>query len=532
MPYWDWAKAPPSGQTNTPAAIRDQTVTVTKPSGKVSIPNPLYSYTWGTSLPAEMGGGPYGNSVTTLRRPVANPSRSNNNELNSRMNSLRVSLRDRVYGIFMSGASWGSVSTSAIGVRIAQNGNSPDSFESIHDAVHSTTGGETGGHMYYLDYSSFDPIFWLHHTNIDRLLAMYQVVSPNTYMSNGNVNRPMAQWNRGEAKNQYSPLKPFTKNSAGDYYTSVDVKNTRVLGYVYPETNGSPTAASVRAAVAKLYGPNTSNKKRSTSTGQYEGRPAKEGDYHTVLSIMANKYVMDGSYTVHCFLGDVNAGNSTSNVTVPYPTNSTSPFSNSTSPYSNSTTDFTESPNYVGAYGVLGGSMGTGPNSTTPVITEGCIPLTTALQGKEATGELKSLHPDDVESYLKDNLHYKVIGPGGVELEADKIDGFHVYAKSCKLSPPSSPEELPSLGEYVVIPKATENKPAGKPFVYTPAPIDVFPPTPPTNEEPTGVSPAYPTGTILFPGYTAPEEESGYCVSQQTIEYVDENGKFLYSEKA
>lgn len=528
MPYWDWAKLPPSGQTNVPASIRDQTVSVTKPSGKVTIPNPLYSYTWGTSLPGEMGGGPYGNFPTTLRRPVANPSRSNNNEMNSRMNSLRVNLRDRVYGLFMSGASWGSVSTSAIGVRIAQNGNNPDSFESIHDAVHVTTGGESGGHMYYLDYSSFDPIFWLHHTNIDRLLALYQVISPNSYMANGNINRPMAQWKQGEAKNSNSPLKPFTKNTAGDYFTSNDVKNTRVLGYTYPETNGSPTAASVRSAINSLYGPNSGNKKRSTPTGQYEGRPFKKGDYNTVLSIIANKFVMDGSYSVHCFIGDIGAGNSTANVTVPYPTNSTSP-------YSNSTGDFTDSPSYVGMYGVLGGSKGSNDNTTSPVMTEGCIPLTTALQGKEATGELKSLHPDDVEAYLEKNLHYKVIGPGGVEVPAEQIPGFHVYAKSCEVTPPSSPEELPSLGEYVTIPKATEGKPAGAPFVYTPAPIDIFPPTPPTNEEPaqpTGVSPAYPTGTMAFPYPTAPEEETGYCVSHQTIEYVDESGKFLYAEKA
>jgi tyrosinase len=521
MPYWDWAKAPATGQTNTPTAIRDATVTVTKPSGQVSIPNPLYSYSWGTSLPAEMGGGPYGNVPMTLRRPVPNPSRSNNNELNARMSSLRINLRDRVYGLFMSGASWGSVSTSAIGVRTSQNGNNPDSFESIHDAVHTTTGGESGGHMYYLDYSSFDPIFWLHHTNIDRLLAMYQAVSPDTYMTTGPVTRPMAQWNKGEIKDTNSPLKPFTKNSAGDYFTSADVRNTRVLGYVYPETNGSPTAASVRAAVASLYGPNTSNKKRSSPTGQYEGRPFKEGDYHTVMSIVADKFIMDGSYTVHCFIGDINAGNSTSNVTVPYPTNSTAP-------YSNSTGDFTESPNYVGAYGVLGGSQGTGGNTTSPSITEGCIPLTTALQGKEATGELESLHPDHVEAYLAENLHYKVIGPGGIELEADKIAGFHVYAKCSKVTPPSSPEDLPSLGDYVVIPKATENKPAGKPFVYTPSPIDQLYPA----DQPVGVSPAYPTGSMAFPGYSTPEQENGYCVSQQTIEYVDESGKFLYSEKS
>ena len=517
MPFWDWARTPLSGQTNVPASIRDTTVTVTKPSGKVTISNPLYSYSFGSSLPAEMGGGPFGNSPVTLRRPIPNPPRSNNNEMNQRMNSLRISLRDRVYGLFMSGAAWGSVSTSAIGVRTQQNGNNPDSFESIHDIVHVTVGGDSGGHMYLLDYSAFDPVFWLHHTNIDRLLAMYQVISPNTYMANGNVNHPMAQWNVGEGKNSNSPLKPFTKNSNGDYFTSNDVKKTTVLGYVYPETSGAPTAASVKAAVAALYGTKGSNWKRS-ATGQYEGRPYKNGDYNTVLSVMANKFVMDGSYTVHCFIGDMKAGNSTGHGG--YSANSTTPYSNSTGG-----ADFTEHPNYVGAYGILGGSKGSTGNDT-QVVTEGCIPLTTALQGKEATGELKSLHPDHVEPYLKENLHYKVIGPGGKELDADKITGFHIYAKSCSITPPATPEDLPSLGEYKPIPKATDGKPAGKPFVYKPAPIDVYPPTPSADEHP-GYSPPQPTGTIVFP---RPEDEPGYCVSKQTIQYVDESGKFLYSE--
>jgi tyrosinase len=543
MPYYDWAKFPGSGQPAVPTMIRDATVTVTKPSGQVTIPNPIYSYTWGSSLPSEMGGGPWSNFATTLRRPLSNPTRSNNNEMNARFGSIRISLRDRLYGLFMSGASWGSVTTSQIGVRTRQNGNNPDSFESVHDAVHVTAGGETGGHMYYLDYSSFDPFFWLHHTNIDRLMAMYQVISPNTWVANGNVNRPMAQWKQGEAKNSFSPLKPFTKNTAGTYYTSEDVKNTRIFGYVYPETNGSPSASSVRSAVNNLYGPNAATKKRSTD-GQYEGRPFQDGDYQTVLSVQANKYMMDGSYTVHCFIGD-SSSNST-NATAPYPSNSTSPYTNSTSPSSNGTDDydFTQSPNYVGAYSILGGYMAGGGNASNPVITEGCLPLTTALQGKEASGYLPSLHPDDVEPYLATNLEYKIIGPGNVEIPADSIPDFHVYVKACKVTPATSSDELPELGEYELLPGATEGKPAGEPFTYTPGPYDYV--TPGEGEDwepgypspsetsvpsayPTGsVSPAYPTGVFPYP--TNPESEDGYCISKQTVKYVDPAGNFLYQE--
>lgn len=534
MPYWDWAQD--GGSNTVPTVIRDQTVTVTKPSGRVSIANPLYSYTWGNSLPSEMGGGPWNNFATTLRRPVGNPTRSNNNEMNARFNALRVSLRDRVFALFSSKQSWGDASTSQIGVRTDVSGSGVDSFESVHDVIHNTAGGESGGHMYYLDISSFDPIFWLHHTNIDRLLAMYQLIVPNTYVSNGNTNRGMAQWQRGEPKNAYTPLKPFTKNNRGDYYTSQDVKETRVLGYHYPETSDR-SYSQVARAVTQLYGAGQRTLTRrdnetSYETGQYQGRPIKEGDYHHVLSVTADKYAMDGSYTVHCFIGKPSS-NSTSNSTAPFP------ISNSTAPYTNGTSgegdydaskDYTQDPNYVGAYGILGGMKAHGgSNNTEPVMTEGALPLTTCLQGKEASGELKSLHPDDVEPYLASNLYYKVVGVNG-ELNADEIPNFHVRAKCTKAKPAASDDELPDLSApYQVLPKATENKPAGKPFVYTPKPIDI--PLPEGEQYEEAPKDGAPQPTTPCPeGVQLPWEEQGYCVSQQTIEYVDQDGNFLYAE--
>ncbi|KAF2011614.1 Di-copper centre-containing protein [Aaosphaeria arxii CBS 175.79] len=542
MPYYDWARHPGNGPA-VPTSIRDQFVTVTKPQGQVSIKNPLYSYSWGDSLPSEMGGGPFGNFATTLRRPVTNPTRSNNNEMNARFTSLRQSLANRVYGIFMSGASWGFVSTSAIGVRTAQNGNNPDSVEAIHDAVHTTAGGESGGHMYYLDFSAFDPFFWLHHTNVDRILAMYQKVSPDTYVANGNIQRPMAQWNAGESKNAYTPLKPFTKDTAGNYWTSMDVRETSLFNYYYPETGPGSSANSVRST-------------RST-TEPYPGRKFREGDYQTVLSVIANKYALDGSMVLHCFIGN-SGSNSTApgynstlpghNTTAPYPIGH-----NSTQPSYNSTyDDFTQDPNYVGQYSVMGGSHASGSDSY-PVMTEGCLPLTTALQGKEETGELKSLHPEDVEPYLAKNLHCKVYGPGNVELEPEQVPDLHLSVKSCEVTPAPSDDELPVLGEYTKLTEATKHLIGGKPFEYIPNPLDYvtpgeengpnYPTAPgqplyPGEGEPSpslppvlpsGTQPiSYPTG--VYPWPIAPEQEHGYCITKQTIEYIDEAGNFLYAE--
>jgi tyrosinase len=541
IPYWDWAKYPGVGQPAVPASLRDQYVTVTKASGRVSIPNPLYGYNWGTSITTDMGGGPWDNFQQTLRRPVGNPTRSNNNEMNTRFASIRISLRDRIYGLFAARPvpSFGYVSTSQIGARPA-NGNNVDSFESIHDAIHVTAGGESGGHMYYLDYSAFDPIFWLHHTNVDRLLAMYQVTTPNSYIANGRIPHGMAQWNQGEEKNANSPLKPFTKNAKGDYFTSNDVKNTRTLGYFYRETANN-NANDVYNAVASLYGPNAPRLKRSveaTSTPQFEGRPFKEGDENYVLSIVANKFALPGSYSIHCFLGSPST-NST-NATAPYPiANSTAPApyptgTGSPSHSGNSTDcadDFTLHPDYVGNYAVLGGT-----HTGDQLVTEGALPLTTALQGKEATGCLASLKREDVVPYLKAHLYYKVIGPGNVEIPANELPGLHVGVKACPVTPGENPYDMPSFGNYEKLPECTEGKPAGEPYTHELTPLEVVTPaegepyTPTEPETPSPIGSSYPTGTMAWPYPTAPENEDGYCVSHQTIKYVDMEGNFLYEE--
>ena len=57
---------------------------------------------------------------------------------------------------------------------------SPDSLESLHDAIHGILG--SNGHMTYLDYSAYDPSFWLHHAMLDRCFALWQALYPNSYV--------------------------------------------------------------------------------------------------------------------------------------------------------------------------------------------------------------------------------------------------------------------------------------------------------------------------------------------------------------
>ncbi|CAE7176808.1 Tyrosinase multi-domain protein [Pyrenophora teres f. teres] len=546
LPFWDWATK--LGNPVIPTMLTDQTVGVTKPQGPVRIPNPLYKYAMG-DYPAELGPGPWNSFPESLRRPLGNPTRSNNNEMVARFQTARTSLTNRVFDLFASKASWGDVTSAGIGVRTQSSGGGSDSFESLHDIVHNLIGGETGGTMFYLDRSAFDPIFWLHHCNIDRMVDMYHYISPNTWMSPGNIRFPMAQWNQGEPKNQYSPLKPFTKDRRGTYFTAMDLKDTRVLNYYYPETADRSYQQVIQAINRHYSSGGRTMTKRSDGfgeTGQYLGREIKDGDYHTVLHIIADKYALTGSYTIHCFVGKPE-NNSTApyplaNSTASYPlANSTAsatlPLSTGTAPYSNNTdadydpsTDYTQYSNYVGSYGVLGASMKGGANSSQPVIIEGYLPLTTCLQGKEAKGEIESLRPEHVEPYLNKHLYYKVVGMDG-EIDPDTLPNFHVSVWSRPAKPAPSPDELPDLSAPAkVLHKATAHLPAGKPFTYIPSAVDIPLPDSPEYTQPNSDSthPKSPSNGV-FPYPSMPWEESGYCVNKPTIEYVDPQGNYLYS---
>ena len=46
--------------------------------------------------------------------------------------------------------------------------------------------------------TAFDPMFWFHHANVDRQLALYQAVFPDTYMGSCASDTPTFTVERGE----------------------------------------------------------------------------------------------------------------------------------------------------------------------------------------------------------------------------------------------------------------------------------------------------------------------------------------------
>ena len=159
----------------------------------------------------------------------------------------------------------------------------------------------------------------------------------------------------------------------------MDIKSTSVLGYVYPETQNGASVSSVRAAVNSLYGPGSSNNKRDIHiTLPYEGRPPRVGDNEYLLNINSLKNSLGGPFTIYAFLGNV----------------------------SSDYTTWATAPNLIGSNGVLGAYS---QMNTSDVQIEGCIPLTTVLQGKVASGEISGLDVYSVSSYLKQHLSWRVV---------------------------------------------------------------------------------------------------------------------------
>jgi tyrosinase len=101
-------------------------------------------------------------------------------------------------------------------------------LQDVHDFIHGWTGGtdpndpNTGGDMGNIGTSSFDPIFWAHHTMIDRLWYLWQ-------LQQGVANIPPSYLDQ--------PLVPFS-------YRVKDVLDIHTLGYDYASSSATGTPAS------------------------------------------------------------------------------------------------------------------------------------------------------------------------------------------------------------------------------------------------------------------------------------------------
>ncbi|KAL4246233.1 hypothetical protein ABKN59_009367 [Abortiporus biennis] len=107
------------------------------------------------------------------------------------------------------------------------------SLEDPHNKIHLDIGGN--GDMAFNEMAAYDPIFFFHHCNVDRLYALWEYIYPDYWMGDGWsddkknshdwVNNG-GTWDLGSdaALKQTSRLAPFRKDTGADYWNSIDTR--------------------------------------------------------------------------------------------------------------------------------------------------------------------------------------------------------------------------------------------------------------------------------------------------------------------
>ncbi|ORY30727.1 Di-copper centre-containing protein [Rhizoclosmatium globosum] len=201
FPYLDWANDATISQ-GLPSVLVDPSVTIlAAPSD--SFPNDL---------------GPLKSFNNTVRFPT-----SSSPDATSDVNALQTAfkrLAPQLLGRFLE---------PRVGLFAPTPGNY-HSLEYIHDQVHGTISGN-GGHMGYPEVAAYDPIFYFHHCNVDRLLALYESIF-NVYVDAGLAGQALAPFKIVDGTNQA--------------WTSNDAHDVTSFGYTYPELGKSGKSCSKR----------------------------------------------------------------------------------------------------------------------------------------------------------------------------------------------------------------------------------------------------------------------------------------------
>ncbi|RVD83947.1 Tyosinase C-terminal domain [Arthrobotrys flagrans] len=409
LPYWDWSD--PNTQSHIPTIVTAATVSVTQPGANgapvvTTIPNPLKSYTFQSADSIATFWQNFARWRTTLRQPTSDgvtqedlADRTLQNGYTNRRQSTYLAFSQGRYNDFAA------------------------SIESIHDEVHAAVGGQ--GHMTYVPYSAYDPIFWLHHCNMDRLMAMYQSAQPNTFIEPGNSVATFANPS-SQLDTVDTPLYPF-RHRDSSWWTSQNVSTVNTvfsLSYGYPEvpcplsfSNFDTLRNHTITEINRLYGPApVAPTKRDVKA--YQMRQEWQA------KIVIDQAELLGSFTVFLFLG----------------TPPTDPAHWATCPTMIGTLAHLGSPEkrmysrVIGTHVVLTDTVheNLGPNPT----------------------------KEQVLNYIRENINWAILS-GGKPVNVPQLHTLRVTCVSTEVTMPTCPNELPKKGTDTYHLEVTAGKPGG-----------------------------------------------------------------------
>ncbi|KAI5357467.1 Putative tyrosinase copper-binding domain, di-copper centre-containing domain superfamily, tyosinase [Septoria linicola] len=401
FPYWDWAR----NGGSIPSQLTNSQVTITNAAGNsVTINNPLFSHTLVSGANLGTSVCPGGSSSRTCRSSSAQRDMQSSGSGLTRNVALLLNTRNICWNNF---ATYDSNERRASGC----SSSSVQSLEAIHNTVHNNICGT----MCNLDTAAFDPIFWLHHANVDRIGALWNYLNPNirvtaTTSSSGNY-----VFSSGRSRDASFTYMPFRgSNSNTDWWQPGQLYDVRSSGYTYPEIADLPSVSTLQTRVNNLYGNgrtqqavSVSKSKRGDeisqllvsrqSNGALTAPPSPEalapfrsalitrnGSYseYTAECTIRRSVAPGTSFNLHLFFGDVVQGLSNS--------------------------DYLSSPNRVGGFSISQAASTNGANDAT-----GVVPITDALLNTLIAGGIRDLKPNTVRKYVRAKLIWRIVTTDG-----------------------------------------------------------------------------------------------------------------------
>ncbi|GJE90067.1 di-copper centre-containing protein [Phanerochaete sordida] len=349
FPFWDWA-AEKVATNGVPRVLTDVKVDITMPGGTTkSVDNPLSYYKFKT-IPAGFEDESTGTVAyfqqwqRTFRYAASTPTptESGDKQLNATIKQDAKAIRQNVGRLFtfdddgVPALVWDEFSNHTTQSLRPTEYYNIKSLESIHDTMHNLIGGN--GHMSDPDYAGFDPIFYLHHCNVDRLLALWEYVYPQYYMGDGYPDQggiaPFTQ-SRGTYDLVYNAkligstgLAPFRMENS-QYWTSDKTRFLADKYYSYPEVAGVKVGREIndqqriqaRKSLQKFYGvleamPTLASPKSGVHgiklplfTPSAESVPKNHTavpDYRNfVVIVQANEFAFNGPYSIDVYFDAV-----------------------------------------------------------------------------------------------------------------------------------------------------------------------------------------------------------------------------------
>ncbi|RKF58319.1 Tyrosinase [Golovinomyces cichoracearum] len=421
LPYWDWAADP-----RLPEIATTPNIEINTWNGTQIVDNPLFQYKFNGPLdpilfPPNGQDGWFSQFSHTVRGAnTKSPEEVNHFDVvnthlqrnNIMSNTWRVLVKSSNFNSFSSTATPGL------------------SLEEIHNNVHSSIGGRYG-HMSYLSFSAFDPIFWLHHANIDRLFALWQVLNPDSYLEPqedvfGNFVIPPHS-----IVDASTNLEPFRNSETGKWWTSTSVRDIKTFSYTYPELQGNQTGkslkSSVTAAINRLYNPNSTTLQRWKNLKQDGTKNRRQEIKEWSLAMSVFKFDLGGApFKVLFFMDSVPA----------------------------LTTDWEISDSTIGSVIIFPPPYSSAAGPLPQLITYAEIDLDDGLQrhGRD------TMNVTDVIEFLQNQLEWRIQKMDGSPVPNDQVPSLNITLQDEVMLKPLDVTELPIYGEKTLHPDALKSQ--------------------------------------------------------------------------